>query len=452
MSPSPEPSHKTSLLRRIGSAWLNVVAKLGGTALSFGVYIALARWMSPEAFAEVVVMLTWLAIATAFGGLSMPLVVVRHVAENLAAGQVGVARGTYRFALAAIVAVSLSLGGLAVVLAALGWLGSTPGRFMSVTITAALLVPSVVLTVQTGLLQALKQVVLAELLTNTVRPILLLIGLGGLWLATRSPLAASTVLAAYLLTALLLVTALWWKARQALPAAWRITSPEDNRRAAMHTAMGFMLVMIAAALNERVDMLLLGATGRPEDIGAYAVATRFGQAIIVAVNAVSAVMAPHFVEQLQAIKDGRTAAAQDLVSRTARTTLWLCLLALVFFALLGPWLAALFGPHYGHAYLPLVVLAGGQALAALFGPAALACTLAGSPRVAVASLLAGIATNAVLNLVLVPRFGATGAAAATACGTVLAAGLSWLRTRQMLGIDSSVLASRQSAVITSAAS
>jgi O-antigen/teichoic acid export membrane protein len=353
-------SAKPSLLRRLGSAWLNVAAKLGGTALSFGVYIALARWMSPEGFAEVVVMLTWLGVATAFGSLSMPLVVVRHVAEALTAGRVDAARGTYRFAIGATAGLAIALGSAATLLAALGWLGTTPGRATAVALTAALLLPSVMLTVQSGLLQALKQVVTAELLTNTVRPVLMLLGLGTWWLATRATLSSAIVLGAYLVTAWLLVGALAVHTRRGLPAAWRTAPPADQRRLALHTAGGFMLVMVAASLNERVDMLLLGATGTPADIGAYAVATRFAQAIIVAVNAVSAVMAPHFVEQLADIREGRTLETQRLLAKTARTTSLLCLMALAFFALLGPWLAALFGPHYGQAYLPLVLLACGQ--------------------------------------------------------------------------------------------
>lgn len=417
-----------------------MAAKLGGTALSFGVYIALARWMSPEGFAEVVVMLTWLGVATAFGGLSMPLVVVRHVAEALAAGRTGAARGIYRFAIATTAGLAIALGSTAALLAALGWLGATPGRVTAVALTAALLLPSVLLTVQAGLLQALKRVVAAELLTNTIRPVLMLLGLGGLWLATRTTLSSAVVLGAYLLTAWLLVGALAVHAHRSLPSAWRISPPIDQRRVALHTAGGFMLVMVAAALNERVDMLLLGATGSPTDIGTYAVATRFAQAIIVAVNAVSAVMAPHFVEQLADVREGRTVAAQRLLTKTARTTLLLCLLALAFFALLGPWLAALFGSHYGRAYLPLVLLACGQAGAALFGPASLAATLGGSPRIAVASLLGGIAANAVLNLLLVPRFGAVGAALATAIGTTFATAIAWFWSRRVLNLDSSVFA------------
>jgi O-antigen/teichoic acid export membrane protein len=108
-------------------------------------------------------------------------------------------------------------------------------------------------------------------------------------------------------------------------------------------------------------------------------------------------------------------------------------------------LLKLFGPSYASAYAPLVILASGQLLAALFGPAAMVATFIGAPRIAVWSLATGILVNASLNLVLVPTLGALGAAVATAAGTVAIAVAAWAWTRLQFDLDTAVVAVRRGA-------
>lgn len=78
------------------------------------------------------------------------------------------------------------------------------------------------------------------------------------------------------------------------------------------------------------------------------------------------------------------------------------------FALLGPWLTRLFGAHYAAAYGPLMVLLGGQLLAALCGLAVLLAALSGHSREAILSLCMGMLVNAALNWICVPFGGGVG--------------------------------------------
>jgi len=252
----------------------------------------------------------------------------------------------------------------------------------------------------------------------------------------NDPLSVPAVLSAHLLATGLVVALMLREIRRSRPPGWSAAAPQDARRTAWRTAGGFIAMMVAAALNERIDMLMLGWTAPGPEIASYAVATRFSQAVVVAVNAVAAVMAPQFVERLAELAAGRRARVQALVRGTARTTLWLTLAALLSFAALGHWLDLLFGPHYRQAYGPLLVLAAGQVGAALFGPAMLACALAGAPRIGVSCLGLAIVANAALNLLLAPRLGALGAAIATAASATLAAGAAWAWTRRRLSPSS----------------
>jgi O-antigen/teichoic acid export membrane protein len=149
-------------------------------------------------------------------------------------------------------------------------------------------------------------------------------------------------------------------------------------------------------------------------------------------------MAPHLVERLEALQAGRRREVQRLLCQSARTIFYMSLLAFAGFAILGPLFLKLFGSHYESAYAPLLLLAAGQSLSALFGPAAVVATLVGAPRVAIAGLAVGIVVNATLNLLFVPTMGATGAALATAAGAICASAIAWGWTRRRFLLDTSV--------------
>lgn len=435
MSPHESPARPPP---RQLSAWLNSTAKVAGTGISFLLYIALARWMTPEGFADVAVVLAWLALASALATLSFPLLLVRYVSDHLARGRFGLARGVAQYSLLATTGSSLAMALLAALAAGLGLVTLPRDLDQVALLAAALLVPTVLLMLLAGLLTAMKRAVAAELLVNVSRPALLVAGLGLLWLAHRPPFPATLVLGIYLAASLAVAAACAAYSLAVVPPEMRRARAEYEPGKWTRTATGFAAAIFLAAVNERIDLLLMGMLALPAEVAVYAVAVRFAQTVTVAANAASTAMSPHFVELFPELKAGRRDAIQALMRSTSRTSLYISLLALAGFGLLGPAFLALFGPHYEGAYAPLMVLACGQALSALFGPAAGVATLAGAPRIAIVGLSAGVAVNATLNLLLVPPFGAMGAASATASGMFSAALITWAWTRIRFRLDTSV--------------
>jgi len=420
------------------SAWLNVAAKLGGTVLSFALYLALARLLDPRGFADVAVALAWIALGSALCSVSLPLALVRFVPEQLSAGRPDLARGAVQYSIGLTVGIGTATAIIAAVLVGTGTVQLRPELVGTALLSAAILVPTVLLLDLAGLLTGLKRALASELLVNVTRPLILLLLLGGLWLESRAPLGASTVMGAYLAASLVMVPVCVVYCVRALPAEMSRARAAYDVRAWMRIAGGFMAAALASAFYERVDLLVMGWTAPGAEIAAYAVAARFGQTVVVAASAANAVMAPYLVERLPQVQRGHHAEVQPLLRNTARTALYVSLAALAAFALAGPLIVKLFGPAYEHAYVPLVIIASGQVVAACFGPAAGVATLAGAPRIAVTGLLAGAMLNACLNILLVPHWGAVGAAIATASAITCASVVAWAATRRRFaGLDTS---------------
>lgn len=429
--------HLTAALRQ-SAAWVNVAAKFGGAVISFLLYIVLARTMTPEAFADVAVILAWLAIGSSIACFSAPLVLVRYLPDNLIQGRADLGRGLVQFSFATTAAIGAAIACGAALVVAGGVIALPRDLPRSALLAATLLVPSVLLMDLVGLLTGMKRAAIAELLVNVIRPALVIAGLAAFWYLGRPPMPAPSVLATYLAASVIMVAAGVAYAWSILPNELVRAKPAYAPRDWIRTAASFTAVAIAVSISERIDILLMGVISTPREVAAYAVAVRFAQTVVVAASAAGAVMAPHLVERLEDLRQGRHDELRRLVRDTAWTALYVSIIALAGFAFLGPLFLKLFGPHYERAYVPLVILGAGQVLAASTGPAAAVATLSGEPRIAIVALAAGIVVNGASNSLLVPSFGANGAAVATASGMIVTALVAWIWTRRHFGLDTSV--------------
>jgi O-antigen/teichoic acid export membrane protein len=174
--------------------------------------------------------------------------------------------------------------------------------------------------------------------------------------------------------------------------------------ATVREGIRFYVGELAAILHLRLDVILLGILAPVATVGVYVVAYQTAEPILVLASAASATVLAlgHDAEDAD-----RTTAVARLIRETIVLGAILCLLALV----LAPFL------------IPLVY---GSAFAASVGPFLLllpAVLMLAVGRIAVADLMrrneleetvvvsvVALATNVVANLLLIPRFGAGGAA------------------------------------------
>ena len=115
-----------------------------------------------------------------------------------------------------------------------------------------------------------------------------------------------------------------------------------------------------------------------------------------------------------------------MADRVARTRRWfvpslvgLCALAAALYPWTIPWLIG--DPAFAAGAAPFAILLAGQALASPWSPFAHLLLMAKRPGWHTALLAIAISTSLAGDLALIPRWGALGAAVATALSTVVAA-------------------------------
>ncbi len=163
---------------------------------------------------------------------------------------------------------------------------------------------------------------------------------------------------------------------------------------------------LSRLLNARTDQIITGLISTEATLGIYAVAVNSGELVYYLASAAATALVPAVAASDPTVRVERTL-------RAYRAIALLTLIGMVAAAVLGPVLVPLV---FGHAYRPavgpfliLIPSALGFATQALFSQAALASFAPG--RSSLGPLVALI-TQTALDLVLIPRSGASGAAIA----------------------------------------
>jgi O-antigen/teichoic acid export membrane protein len=160
-------------------------------------------------------------------------------------------------------------------------------------------------------------------------------------------------------------------------------------------------------LNLRLDVAILGAIAGPAILGGYAVASKYAELLRLPGTALTWVFYPRLakLEQSEAARAAR---------RMIRPSLTGIMIAAVPVALLAaPVMRLLYGASFGAAVTPARVLVAGMVLAGGSGVASAYLYGRGTPGLNSIVLGAGLVITVVLDVTLIPRYGALGAAVAS---------------------------------------
>lgn len=194
------------------------------------------------------------------------------------------------------------------------------------------------------------------------------------------------------------------------------------------------LAAFSYMMAKHADKFMLGALASAGAVGVYGVAASVVEAMRVLPGAFATAFMPLASD---AYREGRM---EDIRVSYRFINRWVSLLnalALIGIAGFGPWLLRLFGHGFGtpEAFTILLLLSASLYTTSWLGPTGALLQMANGQRIEFVNTLVYIGGNIALNLLLIPSFGAVGAAAATAVSALVRNALQAVEIRSMYGFS-----------------
>lgn len=400
--------------------------------------VVVARLLGPSDFGIYAIVFAAVAVLTIPVQLGVPALVIRETARSQALSDWSRIGAVWRWAGWTVTVISMLICTAGLVLV---WLVSPmlPPEWSATLLFALLLVPlSALGEVRGAALRGLRYPVLGALPERIIRPLgLVAMALGAMLLG--STLTPSAMMGLHAMAAAVAFAAggimlLRLQPREVRAAA-RMTDPPVG--AWLRDIIPFALAAGLQVLNANVGLLLLGAIQTPEEAGHFKVVTTAASLVAFGLPVFGAVAAPH-VARLHAVGD------VDRLQQLARMGAWSAtLLSLPVLIVLLVWgrelLSFFYGAAFAVAYLPLLIIMGGQLVNSAMGPSMILLGMSGHPADGARVMGASVVFNAILTLALAPMLGATGAAIALASSAIMISLMLAWQVRRRLGIGCTIL-------------
>lgn len=416
----------------------SLAVKFTNAALAFALAVALARMLGPEgygvySFALAIIMLT--AIPAQVG---VPQLLARETAKAQANGNFGLMRGLWRWGNLAVVMFSAIT--LAVVASILWFTHADNGARTATLSVGVALCPIIALAnIRGACLRGLRKVVHGQIPESIIRPALLLflVLVWGTWLV-EDEFTPQMAMGFYVIASALAFIIGAWLLRRARPAELgEQPAPEYHSSSWRKAVVPLAMITGLQLINNYADLIILGIFHTDEEVGIYRGAFQVALLVVFGLQAMNQVLQPHFARLYE---QADMAKLQRLATISARAILALALPpVLVFTVFSADLLAWVFGDAFRAGWMSLIILATGQLVNAGVGSVGLLLNMTGHERDTLRGTAYAVGANILLNLALIPPFGGTGAAVASASALILWNALLRQTAITKLGIETSIM-------------
>jgi O-antigen/teichoic acid export membrane protein len=392
-----------------------VFVRVLGLALAFATSIVLARIMGAEGFGIYSFAISVVIILRIVALFGLDGLLVRDVAASRELDQPGRLKGIVVFGVAATLLLSLAV----TFLAQLAIRNAAPPDWPyadTLAIALLALAPMALLGGAAAILEAFRLPLPGQIAETILRPGLFLILVGVVVLPLRRHLTPEIAVGLHALTYFgALLAAVRYLSKRIERDVW--TAPAAiTARAWLGAAAGFALTNAAYIITENTGVIMLAALADPEAVGIFRAATRYAQLVPFALLAAMLPLRPAISAAFA--RDDRI--GQRRAARTAAAlAMAMGLPAAALLVAFGDVLLAVFGDDFSHGRAALTILVLGQVVNVAAGNVGVLMTMTGHEKRVAATVGAAAACNVMLNLLLIPRFGTDGAAAATAISLAL---------------------------------
>jgi O-antigen/teichoic acid export membrane protein len=408
--------------------------RIMSAAIAYLSQVVLARWMGSFEYGAFVFVWVWVLILGGVSSLGLNIAMMRFVPDYRAKGDFDALRGLLMGGRLFVLTTSTCIAGLG--LAGLHLFSShLANHYVMPAYLALFCIPVFALTdIQDGIGRARQWIGVGLFPPYILRPMLILVAMIAahmLELPMTATTAAGAAIVASWITALVQYLVLRHHLRAEIPKGPR-TYPLGFW---LKTALPILMITGFDLVVQNTDVLFLSIYRSASDVGIYFAGLKTMSLIAFVHYAVASASANQFAA-LHA--RGATAELTSMAQETVRWTFWPSLVGAAIILVLGKPLLWLFGPEFTVAYGPMFILAVGLLIKSAVGPSEYLLNMLGQQKVCGAVLVFTGALNILLNYLLVPPFGLTGAATATAITLSVAAVLYAVLARRKLGIDMTI--------------
>ncbi len=253
-----------------------------------------------------------------------------------------------------------------------------------------------------------------------LKPILVLLALGAVWIASGGISLAAAMLTLAGATAVLAVSQIALLARR-FPVPLLLGAPRSSRARRLASkwrreAHAVLLVAVVAQFFPELSILLATPVLASPELAAFGICLKLAFLVGFFVTVTQGMVTPDLADQLNRRGGSETRPGRAAPSCSAATGV--TLLALALCALLGEHVLAVFGPEYVQGQTALMLLVATQVVRAAFGPSNAVLTLLGEQRTNLLVTILAFIVLAVATLLLGSLFGLVGAAAAVFAATL----------------------------------
>jgi O-antigen/teichoic acid export membrane protein len=413
--------------RTAGTAFL---IRVGSAAILYLSQVLLARWMGSFEFGVYVYVWTWVLLIGVISDFGLGTAAQRFIPEYIERKAFDLLRGFLYGSrwLASLLATAIAATGALVI-----WLAAPSlEQYLIVPLyLACACVPLFTLgNMLDGIARSYGWINLAFLPPYILRPLLLLVFFAAAHLSGFAPDATTAMVAA--------VGSTWVSAilqlvlvRRSLAAIVTPGPRAYDLRAWLGTALPIFMVGSFFLLLTYADVLALQVFRSPEEVAVYYAAAKT-LALVAFVNFSVAAAAAHRFSQYHVSGDRERLAA--FVADSIRWTFWPSLAATALILAAGLPFLWLFGPGFVQGYPLMFILAIGMISRGSVGPVERLLNMLGEQKACAMVYAAAFAVNIVFCLLLIPRYGATGAAIATTCAVLSESLMLFLVTKRRLGL------------------
>lgn len=418
-----------------GSSW-SFITRVSGAGLFFGAHVLLARLMGPESYGAYFFALTVINFLALLSKLGLDIATLRFVPSYQVLSEWGLMRGFLRRVNEMSLSVSVfcaSVTGLVVFLIR----DRIAAELAEAFFIACLVLPAtVVLQVFAARLQAFKHILLSHAPQEIIRPVFLIVLALVFILFFEMPARAPMIMCIEFISIAVAIAALMYFLRQNIPSDISEATPRYQTRTWLRTSAPLSLMSGLFLILKQSDVVMVGAFLGTTQAGIYGVASRVAMLLGFGLNAVNSIAAPMISELYS---QGRIKELQRMVSLAGFGVTVFSLVTGVIMISMGEFILGLFGFTFVDGYAALVILLIGQLVSALAGPTGFLMTMTGHQKQAAQIVSVSVISNILLNIILIPIMGISGAAISTTIAIILWNISMLVYIRVKLDIDSTAL-------------